>query len=139
LIELNSETDFVAKSEEFVALADKIVEVVKTSKANDVETVKAAELDGGTVESAIQAQSAKTGEKLELRRLAFFEGKTETYLHRCGAGLPRAVGVLVEYTGDDAEAARGAAMQVAALKARYLTREDVPAEIVEKEKAIAEK
>jgi elongation factor Ts len=67
-----------------------------------------------------------------------FEGQTETYLHRRGADLPPAVGVLVEYTGDSAEAARRAAMQVAALKAKYLTRDDVPAELVDNERRIAE-
>jgi len=139
LVELNSETDFVAKNDEFVALADKIVAVAKATKANDVETLKSAELDGGTVDAAIQALSAKIGEKLELRRVAFFEGTTETYLHRRGAGLPPAVGVLVEYTGGSAEAARAAALQVAALKAKFLTRDEVPADVVEKEKAIAEK
>ncbi|MPY78152.1 MAG: elongation factor Ts, partial [Actinophytocola sp.] len=154
LIELNSETDFVAKNDEFVALADKIVEVTRTVKATDVEQVKAAELDsggtpakegvaggGGTVDAAIQALSAKIGEKLELKKATYFDGTVETYLHRRGAGLPPAVGVLVEYTGEGeaaAEAARGAAMQVAALRAKYLSRDDVPADIVEKEKSIAE-
>ncbi|WP_034273354.1 translation elongation factor Ts [Haloechinothrix halophila] len=141
LIELNSETDFVAKNDEFVALADKIVEVTRTAKATDVEQVKAAELDGGTVDAAIQALSAKIGEKLELKKAAYFEGTVETYLHRRGAGLPPAVGVLVEYTGEGdaaAEAARGAAMQVAALRAKYLSRDDVPADVIEKEKSIAE-
>lgn len=141
LIELNSETDFVAKNDEFVALADKIVEVTRTAKATDIEQVKAAELDGGTVDAAIQALSAKIGEKLELKKAAYFEGTVETYLHRRGAGLPPAVGVLVEYTGEGeaaAEAARGAAMQVAALQAKYLSRDDVPEDVIEKEKSIAE-
>ncbi|MPY85012.1 MAG: elongation factor Ts [Actinophytocola sp.] len=141
LIELNSETDFVAKNDEFVALAEKIVAVAKDVKATDVEQLNAAELDGGTVDGAIQALSAKIGEKLQLRKAAYFDGAVETYLHRRGAGLPPAVGVLVEYTGEGdaaAEAARGAAMQVAALRAKFLTRDDVPADVVEKEKSIAE-
>ncbi|MGH3517239.1 MAG: translation elongation factor Ts, partial [Haloechinothrix sp.] len=141
LIELNSETDFVAKNEEFLGLAEKIVEAAKAARATDVEQLKTAQLDGSTVDGAIQALSAKIGEKLELRKVAFFDGTVETYLHRRGAGLPPAVGVLLEYTGAGAaaaEAARGAALQVAALKARYLTRDEVPAELVDKERSIAE-
>ncbi|MQA61284.1 MAG: elongation factor Ts [Actinophytocola sp.] len=138
LIELNSETDFVAKNEEFTQLAARIVEVAKATKPSDVEQLKAAELDGGTVEAAVQGLAAKIGEKLELRRVAYFDGTVETYLHRRGADLPPAVGVLVEYTGGNADAARSAALQVAALKAKYLTREDVPAELVAKEQSIAE-
>ncbi|WP_158893203.1 translation elongation factor Ts [Amycolatopsis anabasis] len=138
LIELDSETDFVAKNDAFVELANKIVEVAKGLKTSDVEQLKAAELDGATVDDAVNALSAKLGEKLELRRVVAFEGTTETYLHSRGAGLPPAVGVLIEYTGDDASAARAAAMQVAALKAKYLTRDEVPAEIVENERRIAD-
>ncbi|MEU4670652.1 translation elongation factor Ts [Amycolatopsis sp. NPDC023774] len=138
LIELDSETDFVAKNDDFQQLAAKIVEVAKTLKTSDVEALKAADLDGKPVIDAVQELSARIGEKLELRRVVAFEGKTATYLHRRGSDLPPAVGVLVEFTGDDAEAARGAAMQVAALRAKYLTREEVPAEIVENERRIAE-
>jgi elongation factor Ts len=141
LIELDSETDFVAKSADFQALAAKIVEVAKALKTSDVEALKSAELDGKTVIEAVQELSARIGEKLELRRVVSFEGQTATYLHRRGSDLPPAVGVLVEFTGDGenaAEAARGAAMQVAALRAKYLTRDEVPAEIVENERRIAE-
>ncbi|MEW2502262.1 translation elongation factor Ts [Amycolatopsis sp. CA-161197] len=138
LIELDSETDFVAKNDDFQQLAAKIVEVAKTLKTSDVEALKAADLDGKPVIDTVQELSARIGEKLELRRVVAFEGKTATYLHRRGSDLPPAVGVLVEFTGDDAEAARGAAMQVAALRAKYLTREEVPAEIVENERRIAE-
>ena len=139
LIELDSETDFVAKNADFQALAAKIVEVAKTLKTSDVEALKGAELEGKTVNEVVQELSARIGEKLELRRVVAFEGQTATYLHRRGSDLPPAVGVLVEFTGDDAEAARGAAMQVAALRAKYLTRDEVPAEIVENERSIAEK
>ncbi|MFC3452391.1 translation elongation factor Ts [Amycolatopsis speibonae] len=141
LIELDSETDFVAKNEDFQALAAKIVEVAKAEKTSDVEKLKAASLDGKTVDEQVQAMAARIGEKLELRRVAAYEGTTTTYLHRRGADLPPAVGVLIEYTGEGeaaAEAARGAAMQVAALKAKYLTRDEVPAEIVDNERRVAE-
>ncbi len=138
LIELNSETDFVAKNDEFVALADKVVRAAKAANSSDVEAVKGAALDGSTVGEAIQELSAKIGEKLELRRVSAFDGQVETYLHRRAAGLPPAVGVQVEYTGSDSEAARGAAMQVAALKPTYLHRDEVPEDVVANERRIAE-
>ena len=73
-----------------------------------------------------------------LTSVAAFDGQVAVYLHRRASDLPPAVGVLVEYTGDDLDAARGAAMQIAAMRPRYLTREDVPADIVAKEREIAE-
>ena len=94
--------------------------------------------DGQTVEANIQSLNALIGEKLELRRAVKLEGKIATYLHKKAADLPAQVGVLVSFEGDDADAARSAAMQVAALKAQFLTREDVPAETIESEKRIAE-
>ncbi|MEU6642295.1 translation elongation factor Ts [Saccharomonospora sp. NPDC046836] len=138
LVELNSETDFVAKNEEFQQLAEKVVEAAKTLRTDDVELLKAAEVDGKTINALVQELSAKIGEKLEIRRVASFDGQVSTYLHRRGAGLPPAVGVLIEYTGDNADAARAAALQVAALKPKYLTRDEVPAELTDNERRIAE-
>ncbi len=142
LIELNSETDFVAKNAEFQQLADQILEAAVASKAADVDALKAAPLVGGptasTVADAIAALSAKIGEKLELRRVQYFDGDVETYLHKRAADLPPAVGVLVEFEGADNGAAHSVALQIAALKAKYLTRDDVPAEVVESERRIAE-
>lgn len=142
LIELNSETDFVAKNAEFQKLADEIVAAAAQSKATDVDALKAAPVGDKTVEQAVADLSAKIGEKLELRRAAFFGGTVEAYLHKRAADLPPAVGVLVEYTGDGAsqgkEAAHAVALQIAALKARYLTRDDVPADVVASERRIAE-
>jgi elongation factor Ts len=142
LIELNSETDFVAKNAEFQALADQIVAAALSSKAKDVDELKAASISSGsatkTVEQAIAKLSAKIGEKLELRRVANFDGTVETYLHRRAADLPPAVGVLVEYQGSDTEAAHAVALQIAALKARYLSRDDVPEDVVASERRIAE-
>jgi elongation factor Ts len=138
LIELNSETDFVAKNAEFQALANEIVAAAAASKAADVDALKAAKAGDTTVEEAIAALSAKIGEKLELRRATFFDGTVETYLHKRAADLPPAVGVLVEYTGAGAEAAHAVALQIAALKARYLSRDDVPADVVASERRIAE-
>jgi elongation factor Ts len=142
MVEINSETDFVAKNSEFIAFAAKVAEAAAAAKANSQEELAAVDVDGQTASDALQEFSAKIGEKLELRRAATVEGdKVAVYLHQRSADLPPAVGVLVAYTGEGAEAeaaAKAAAMQVAALKAGYLTREDVPAEIVEKERSIAE-
>jgi elongation factor Ts len=142
LIELNCETDFVAKNAEFQALADQVVAAAVSSKATDVDALKGAGTGDKTVEQAVAELSAKIGEKLELRRVAFFDGTVETYLHKRSADLPPAVGVLVEYTGTDtgpaAEAAHAVALQIAALKARYLSRDDVPDDVVASERRIAE-
>jgi elongation factor Ts len=138
LIELNSETDFVAKNAEFQSVAEQIVAAAASSKATDVDALKAAKVGDTTVEQTIADLSAKIGEKLELRRVAYFDGSVETYLHKRAADLPPAVGVLVEYTGSDKDAAHAVALQVAALKAKYLTREDVPEDVVANERRIAE-
>jgi elongation factor Ts len=139
LIELNSETDFVAKNAEFQKLADEIVAAAAESKATDVDALKAASAGDTTVEQAIADLSAKIGEKLELRRVAFFDGTVETYLHKRAADLPPAVGVLVEYSGANGQdAAHAVALQIAALKARYLSRDDVPEDVVASERRIAE-
>lgn len=141
MIEINAETDFVAKNAEFQELADKVVAAAAAAKPADLEGLKAVDVDGKTVETLVQELSAKIGEKLELRRYVAFDGAVATYLHKRASDLPPGVGVLVEYTGEGeaaAEAARGAAMQVAALKAKYVTRDEVPADIVENERRIAE-
>ena len=146
LIELNSETDFVAKNAEFQKLADEVVSAAAAAKATDVDALKAAPISAGrattTVEQAIAELSAKIGEKLELRRAVFFDGNVETYLHKRAADLPPGVGVLVEYTGGSdgsgADAAHAVALQIAALKARYLSRDDVPEDVVSSERRIAE-
>ncbi|UGT42149.1 translation elongation factor Ts [Nocardia yamanashiensis] len=142
LVEINSETDFVAKNAEFQELANAIVAAAAKARPADLDALKAVELDNGkTADAALQELAAKIGEKLELRRVAAFDGNTTVYLHKRATDLPPAVGVLVEYTGEGdaaAEVARAAAMQVAALKAKYVTRDEVPADLVEKERSIAE-
>jgi elongation factor Ts len=138
LIELNSETDFVAKNAEFQKLADDVVAAAVAAKATDVDALKAAKIGDSTVEQAVADLSAKIGEKLELRRATYFDGNVEAYLHKRAADLPPAVGVLVEYTGSGAEAAHAVALQIAALKARYLSRDDVPEDVVANERRIAE-
>ena len=100
LIELNSETDFVAKNAEFQKLAEQVVDAALAAKAADVDSLKAAKIGDKTVEEVIAELSAKIGEKLELRRVQYFDGNVETYLHKRAADLPPAVGVLVEFEGD---------------------------------------
>jgi len=139
MIELASETDFVAKNEQFQTLAADIVTHFAASSATDADSLRGETLkDGKTVAESVDALAAVIGEKLELRRAVKLDGKVATYLHKKSSDLPPQVGVLVQFTGDDAEAARGAAMQVAALRARYLTREDVPADVVATEKRVLE-
>jgi elongation factor Ts len=139
LVELNSETDFVAKSDQFVALADDVARAADRSRTTDLASLRGAELEGGkTVDESISDLAAVIGEKLELGRVAVFDGKVVTYMHRRATDLPPTVGVLLEYDGDDAEAARGVAMQVAAMRPQYVSRDEVPEEIVNKEREIAE-
>jgi elongation factor Ts len=138
MVELNCETDFVAKNADFQELADRIIAVARSAKPADVEMLKTAELDGKTVSDLVQELSAKIGEKLELRRAVAFDGTVTTYLHRRATDLPPAVGVMVEYTGDSEDAARGAAMQIAAMRPRYVTRDEVPEDVVATERRIAE-
>ncbi|MEW2145105.1 translation elongation factor Ts [Micromonospora vinacea] len=142
LLELNCETDFVAKTDSFIALAQQLVEHGDRSGVNSAEELLASELDGKVIADLIQEQSAKIGEKLVLNRFARVEGTIAIYLHRKAQDLPPAVGVLVSYTGKTDEAgdadARGVAMQIAAMRPKYLTRDEVPAEVVESERRIAE-
>jgi elongation factor Ts len=139
MIELNSETDFVAKNEQFQQLAADIVAHAAGSKPADVSALLGQTLaDGKTVDDNIGSLAAVIGEKLELGRVAVFDGQVASYMHRRASDLPPAVGVLVEYDGDDLAAARGAAMQIAAMRPAYVTRDEVPADVVAKEREIAE-
>ena len=138
LVELKSETDFVAKNDDFIAAAQKIADAADKAQAADAEALKAVDLDGKTVGQVVEDLAITIGEKIELGQVAYFGGQSVVYMHRRAADLPPAVGVLVEYDGNDAEVARGAAMQIAAMRPTYLTRDEVPAEIVEHERSIAE-
>ena len=138
MVEVNCETDFVAKNEAFKSFAAKIADVAAAAKANSPEDFNNAEIDGKKVSEVVDEESAKTGEKLQARRAVTIDGDNiAVYLHQRSADLPPAVGVLVSYEGS-AEGAHAVALQIAAMQAEYLTREDVPADIVEKERAIAE-
>ncbi|WP_018218967.1 translation elongation factor Ts [Salinispora vitiensis] len=142
LLELNCETDFVAKTDSFVALAQQLVEHGERTGVSNAEELLASAIDGKGVAELVQEQSAKIGEKLVLNRFAKLDGTVAVYLHRKAQDLPPAVGVLVQYTGKTDEAgdadARGVAMQIAAMRPQYLSRDEVPAEVVESERRIAE-
>ncbi len=139
MIQLGCETDFVAKSEGFINLGAQIAAVAEARRATSVEELRGQRLPTGrTVEEAVSDLAAVIGEKLELTKVAEFEGTTVTYLHRRASDLPPTVGVLVAYEGSDKQAARGVAMQIAAMRPDYVSRADVPADLVEKEREIAE-
>ena len=143
LLELNCETDFVAKNADFIALAQRIVDHGAQAGVTTAEELLASTLDDGTtVADTVQDMSAKIGEKLVLNRFGVVDGTVAVYMHRKSQDLPPAVGVLVAYSGKTDEAgdadARGVAMQIAAMRPKYLTREEVPAEVVESERHIAE-
>lgn len=138
LIELLCETDFVAKSEDFQSLASAIAATALANQAGTVEVLLGQSIASGeTVESAINNLAGVIGEKIELGRVAVLETPVALYLHKRASDLPPQVGVLVAYSGNE-EAARGVAMQIAAMRPLFLTREEVPAETVESEKRIAE-
>jgi elongation factor Ts len=142
LLELNCETDFVAKNADFIALAQKLVDHVAATKPADVDALLASQLDGKSVADVLQEASAAIGEKLVVNRFAVLDGDVAVYMHRKSADLPPQVGVAVQYSGKEDEAgaddARAVAMQIAAMRPKYVTRDEVPAEIVESERRIAE-
>ncbi|CAN5143114.1 translation elongation factor Ts [soil metagenome] len=139
MLELNCETDFVAKNAGFQQLATALVEHIASTRPADVPSLLDSQLpDGATVQAAVDEQSAKLGEKFVVNRFALFDGAVATYLHRRNPDLPPQVGVLVEYAGGDEDVARAVAMHIAAMSPRYLNRDEVPADVVDSERRIAE-
>jgi elongation factor Ts len=139
LVEIQTETDFVAKNADVQALAAAVADTVDALASGDRDAVLAATLGtGSTVEQAVRDVAAKIGEKIELGRVAYLAGPVAVYLHRRSSDLPPQVGVLVAFDGDDVDAARAAAMQVAAMRPKYVTRDEVPADVVAHEREIAE-
>jgi elongation factor Ts len=140
MVELNCETDFVAKNEQFQELAAKIAKAALTAKVADRLALLTAEAEPGkTVEQLIEEASASIKEKLELGRYARFEGGYVTsYLHRSDRDLPPTLGVLVQLDKPSEDVAKDLAQQIAAMRPQYVTRDDVPADVTEKERRIAE-
>jgi elongation factor Ts len=140
LVELNCETDFVAKTDIFQQVASEITKVAISSKAADSEELLSKEAKPGvTVAQLIEEAGASLKEKLELGRFIRFEGGyVASYLHRSDAALPPTLGVLIQLDKESAETAKDLAQQIAAMRPLYVTREEVPADVVEKERRIAE-
>jgi elongation factor Ts len=143
LLELNCETDFVAKNSDFIDLAATLVAFVDEKKPADLEALLAAKLaDGRTVAETVESASAKIGEKLVVNRFATLDGNIAVYMHRKSPDLPPQVGVAVQFTGKTDEAAesdaRGIAMQIAAMRPKYVNRAEVPDDVVATERRIAE-
>ncbi|WP_296629972.1 translation elongation factor Ts [Rhodoluna sp.] len=138
LIELACETDFVAKAEKFIALADSVADAIAAAGATDLASALTANLNGKTVQDAINDEAAIMGEKVELRKVAAVkDAAVDAYLHRTSKDLPPQVGVLVAYSGSDADTAHDVAVHIAAFSPTALTRDDIAAETVETERRIA--
>ena len=140
LVELNCETDFVAKTDLFQQVAAEIAAAALKAKVTDRPSLLTTEArPGTTVQQLIEEAGASLKEKLELGRFARFEGGyVATYLHRSDAALPPTLGVLVQLDKDNAEVAKDLAQQIAAMRPLYVVRDDVPVDVVEKERRIAE-
>lgn len=139
LIELNSETDFVAKNDKFVALAQEVLQAVVAAGAADVDAALGAPLQGKTVKDIIDENAGVLGEKIVLRRVARVSAPVVVeYLHKTNQDLPAQVGVLVGTDAKAADVARDVAMHIAAYSPLYLSREDVPADVVDNERRVAE-
>ncbi|MBW9092886.1 elongation factor Ts [Microbacterium jejuense] len=137
LIELNTETDFVAKNERFIALADKVLDAAAAAGAESAEAALAAPAGSQTVAELISDEAAIIGEKVELRRVSTLSGDHfEIYLHKTSKDLPPQVGVVLAYSGDDAETARSLAQHISFANPSYLSRDEVPEADVEKEREI---
>ncbi|HEU4773181.1 MAG TPA: translation elongation factor Ts [Lysobacter sp.] len=133
LVEVNSETDFVAKDENFLAFANAVAQAALASGAADAEVLKSAKLPSGeTVEEARAAAIAKLGENIQVRRMVRIDSSNNVAAYVHGGKI----GVLVEVKGGDADLARGLAMHVAAMNPPHNKAADVPAEFVAKEKEI---
>jgi elongation factor Ts len=132
LVEINSETDFVAKDENFLAFANAVAQTALASGSQDAEALKAASLGGDTVEAARAALIAKVGENVQVRRLVRVDSANTVASYVHGGRI----GVLVELKGGDAELAKGIAMHVAAMNPPYIAAGDVPADFLAKEKEI---
>jgi elongation factor Ts len=134
LVEINSETDFVAKNDEFMAMANLAAKLVAENNPADVAALAALPVDGKTFDDVRTALIGKIGENMTVRRFQRFEttGKLASYLHGTR------IGVMVEYDGADEQVGKDVAMHIAAMKPVSLSAEQVPAELIEKERSVAQ-
>jgi elongation factor Ts len=140
MLELNCETDFVAKGERFIELGNELLDHLFASKEGNLENFLASKLPSGkTVQERIDEGNATLGEKIEIRRIAVLEGSpVSIYLHRTSPDLPPQVGVLVQLANEALEAGKDVAQHIAAFAPKFLNREEIPASEIENEKRIAE-
>ena len=139
MLELNCETDFVAKGERFIALGDELVEHLQSSKSADVESFLASTMaNGKTVQFVLDEGNATLGEKIEIRNVAVIEGPVGLYLHKTSPDLPPQVGVLVSLAKEAAEVGKDVAQHIAAFAPKFVHRDDVPADLIENERRVAE-
>jgi elongation factor Ts len=140
MLELNCETDFVAKGERFVALAEELLSHLQNAQSDSVESFLASTMaNGKTVTATVDEANATMGEKIEVRRIAVIkDSPVGIYLHRTSPDLPPQVGVLVELAKDAAEVGKDIAQHIAAFAPQFVNREQVPADLIENERRIAE-
>lgn len=139
MLELACETDFVSKGERFQALADELLEHLIESNISDLDAFLASEIKPGRkVQDVVDEANATLGEKIEVRRIAVLEGPVGIYLHRTSPDLPPQLGVLVQLTKDALDVGKDVAQHIAAFAPSYVSREDVPAELIENERHVAE-
>jgi elongation factor Ts len=138
LVEVNCETDFVAKGEKFQQVAQTVLDQAVAVGASDAQSLLASQVDGRTVQQVLDEANALIGEKIEVRKVARVEGASvSSYLHRTSRDLPPQVGVVLATDGP-ADIARDVAMHIAAMHPTYVTRDDVPADVVENERRLAD-
>jgi elongation factor Ts len=139
MLELNCETDFVAKGERFIALGDELVATLLEVKTGDVASFLAAKTSAGkTVQEVIDEGNATLGEKIEIRNVAVINGPVGLYLHKTSPDLPPQVGVLVSLAKEAAEVGRDVAQHIAAFAPKFVNRDEVPADLIDNERRVAE-
>ncbi|WP_394942050.1 translation elongation factor Ts [Psychromicrobium sp. YIM B11713] len=142
MVEVNCETDFVAKSAPFIDFSNKVLAAAVASGAEDVDSLLTAQVEGKPLSELVIEAGALLGEKVAIRRLARVAGAVvDAYLHKTSKDLPAQVGVLFAVEGEGSEvtaAAHDVAVHIAAYTPNYLSREEVPAELVESERRIAD-
>ncbi|RAN75878.1 translation elongation factor Ts [Bacillus sp. SRB_336] len=138
MVEVNCETDFVAKAAPFIEFSNKVLETALSSGASDVESLLAVDVDGKPLSELVIEAGALLGEKVAIRRVARVQGATvDAYLHKTSKDLPAQVGVLFAIDGANQEVAHDVAVHIAAMSPTFLSREEVSAETVENERRIA--
>ena len=138
MVEVNCETDFVAKAAPFIEFSNKVLATAISSGAADVEALLAVDVDGKPMSEVVIEAGALLGEKVAIRRLARVEGATvDAYLHKTSKDLPAQVGVLFAVDGDNQEVAHDVAVHIAAMSPTFLTRDEIAPEVIESERRIA--